>query len=530
MKSCFSLTLLSILLLPLTLSSRAAAQIVVIDDVILMTNRQKKQEEARTHQHLDPPGGENLLPPSPGADEPRLGEERLSPFLLPRALSRRGKRRGQRRTDVRLRGGAPLSPRSEESALTGPLELPDEDEGPANALPLSAAIERLVAVNADLAAKFQDIPKARADILTAGLRSNPFLFVSVSNIPYGHFSEQRPASTSYDITVIQPLDVNGKRRFRIQAAREAKDVLEAQYQDAVRQEIDKLNAAFIDVLEARQAVAALRTGLARLNALAQTIRQRGDKGPQLETSSLALERANAEAALQRAEATLLQARRELALLLGLPAEQAEWLDVKGSLHDRALPPPCPEELVRLALQSRPDLTAYRLGLNRAQADLRREAAESIDNVFLFYTPFTANDYSPLGKQSASGWGLGVLFPVPFFDRNQGDIARACANVTQTQLEGEGLERRIVNEVQYAATEYTLSREVVERYERDILAGARHLRDEQDRLLANGKTSFDSWREARSEYDEVVRDYLEALVYHRRAMRRLNIAVGQNILP
>ncbi|HEY7311315.1 MAG TPA: hypothetical protein VH643_18280, partial [Gemmataceae bacterium] len=96
--------------------------------------------------------------------------------------------------------------------MLGLLELGEEEAG--EGLSLEAAIERLVAVNADLAAKSQDIPKARADVLTAGLRSNPFLFVSVSNIPYGHFSPRRPASTSYDLTLIQPLDVNGKRGCR----------------------------------------------------------------------------------------------------------------------------------------------------------------------------------------------------------------------------------------------------------------------------------------------------------------------------
>ena len=245
---------------------------------------------------------------------------------------------------------------------------------------------------------------------------------------------------------------------------------------------------------------------------------------------LALERVNAEIALPRAEAALLQARRELALLLGLPAERAETLEIRGSLHDFAPAPPCLEELISIALQTRPDLVAYRLGIHRAQADLRRERAEAIDNVFLFYTPFSANDYSPVGKQNASGWGLGVLFPIPLFDRNQGDIARAQVNVTQTRLELQSLERHIINEVQYAATEYALSREVVQQYERDMLADTRHLRDEQSRLFAAGQAGFDSLFEMQKEYEEIVREYLEALAYHRRTMLRLNGAVGQRILP
>jgi cobalt-zinc-cadmium efflux system outer membrane protein len=272
--------------------------------------------------------------------------------------------------------------------------------------------------------------------------------------------------------------------------------------------------------------------LARLNALEETIRRLAEKGPRpaQEINAVKKTRDNTELALPRAEAALLQARRELALLLGIPSEQSSFLDVIGSLHDRAPPPPGVEELIRIALQARPDLIAYRLGISRAQADLRRENTEAIDDIFLFYTPFTANDYSPLGEQSASGWGMGLLFSLPFFDRNQGEIARARANVTQTRMEQQSLERRIINEVRYAATEYVVSRQTVQEYEREILDGARGLRDEQAGLLTNGQASLTALLEAQTEYDEIVRDYLEALAYHRRTMLRLNTAVGQCVLP
>lgn len=532
MKSSLGRVASSVLLMLTIVPDRVVAQIVVIDDLILMTSRQQQQSRARRHRHLDPPGGENLLPPSPGADEPRLGEERHIPLPLPLALSRHGKHRVRRAGEVHLSAGMVPSPHSEESSLAGPLEVPPEDDAPANALSLEAAVEQLLAGNADLAAKYQDIPKARAEVLTAGLRNNPLLFVNVSNIPYGHFSPQRPTATSYDLTLIQPVDINGKRGYRIRAAQEAENVLEAQYQDAVRRKMGWLDEAFLDVLEARQAVRALRDGLARLKALEEAARGPVEKGrrPAADITRLSMARANAELAVPRAEATLLQARRALALLLGISSEQAASLRVTGTLHDCAPSPPCLEELIDIALRMRPDLTAYRLGMNRARADLRRERAEAIDDIFLFYTPFNAFDFSPQGKRSATGWGLAVLFPLPFFDRNQGEIARARVNVTQTQLDLQDLERRIINEVQYAATEYAVSRDAVQQYERDILADARALRDEQDRLFANGQASFDSWQEAQAEYHEIVREYLEALTYHRRTMLRLNRAVGQRVLP
>lgn len=538
MKHYFLLPILSVLLVLAILPERAVAQLVVIDDLILLTSRQQqKQAQARRYRHLDPPGGEDMLP-SPGADESRLGDERRLPLPLPFALARRGRRRIARTRGIRLPSGAAPGPTSPESYLAGPLELPGLDEGPANALSLNAALGRLVGVNSELAAKFQDIPKARAEILSAGLRNNPLVFFNVSNIPYGHFSPQRPSSTNYDLTVIQPLDINGKRCCRIRAAQVAETVLEAEYQDAIRRKLDRLNDVFIDVLEARLALRALQAGLARLQAQEETIRGRGGPAanaaepgePAAFAAGWERMRTNAELAIPRAETALLHARRELALLLGIPSEQACLLDVAGTLHDCAPPPPCMEDLIRIALQTRPDLTAYRLGIGRAVADFRRERAEAVDDVFVFYTPLNANNFSPLGKRNASGWGVGVLFSLPFFDRNQGDIARARLNVKQTQMEQQALERRVINEVQYAATEYAVSGEVVRQYEHGILSDARAVRDEENRLFAVGQSSVDSWLDAQREHDEVVREYLEALAYHRRTMLRLNSALGQRILP
>ena len=129
-------------------------------------------------------------------------------------------------------------------------ELPADDEDNAEGLTLEAAIDRLLASNLDLAAKFQDIPKGRADILSAGLRNDPVLFLSASQLPYQQYSSQRPGTPLYDITLVQPLDVSGKHRSSVRVAEQEYRVLEARYQDAVRHEIDKLYTAYVDVLEA----------------------------------------------------------------------------------------------------------------------------------------------------------------------------------------------------------------------------------------------------------------------------------------
>ena len=133
-------------------------------------------------------------------------------------------------------GVAPLPPPAVPAVPQyGRLELPAaEDDGPPDGLTLDAAIERLIQVNPDLLSKSRELPKARADSVTAGLRANPIVFFSADNAPYGGYSKERPGNNGYGIVLVQPIDVNHKRRYRVIAAEQARGVLKAQYADAVR--------------------------------------------------------------------------------------------------------------------------------------------------------------------------------------------------------------------------------------------------------------------------------------------------------
>ena len=397
---------------------------------------------------------------------------------------------------------------------------------------LEAAIDRLLASNLDLAAKFQDIPKGRADILSAGLRNDPVLFLSASQLPYQQYSSQRPGTPLYDITLVQPLDVSGKHRSSVRVAEQEYRVLEARYQDAVRHEIDKLYTAYVDVLEARALRKTAQAEVAVLTELVETARrlvQKGGQRPRAELTAARLRKARAEITLQHADITLQRVRRNLAVQLAAP-EMADSLRLRGSLHDRAPPPPCTEELIRIAMQSRPDLLSYRLSVERGQAQVRQQRAQGIEDVFLFFSPYQAIDFSAQGKQTANGWEFGFLVPFPALNRNQGNVARAQANVSQMAIEVEAVEQQVVSEVRRAATDYEVSRNEVERYERDLLPGVRSVRDDKYRLYASGQQAIDGFLTAQRDYNETLRQYWEALTRHRRGMLELNSAVGQRLLP
>ena len=519
---------------------RASAQAMLADDIIILSKGRREQEKVRTNSHLGslPGAGERLFRQNPGGGEPRLGEQlRGGAFRTSMqardvlsAASSEGRNVGQARA-ARILPPAILAARA--TPIYGPLEVPESyDEGPPNGLTLDMTIDRLSQVNYGLRTKFQEIPKAQADILSAGLRANPLVFASADGVPYGNYSPRRPGENSYSVVLIQPIDVNRKRLVRVHVAEQARKVLEAQYQDAVRLEIDNLYTAFVDVLDARETVRYASASREGLNRVLKTTEEqyRKDLIPQTEVESAAIQRDSAEVFLEQAETALRQSKRALAVLLDILPAQVDSLEIRGSIRDDWAPPPPPQDLAKLALCVRPDIVSYRLGVRRAEADVSLQRVERFPDVFVLYTPYGFRNNAPLDEKSATSWSVGALVSIPLFNQNQGNIRRAEHNVLQTQIELSGLERQTLSDVERASLDYASTRAAADRLERGILPRARRLRDLKYSLYTQGQENIVTYLNAQRDYNDVVRQYRDALIRHRRSMLRLNTAVGQRVLP
>ena len=437
---------------------------------------------------------------------------------------------------------APATPARSLAIGTGELDrrLAD-DEGPENGLTLDAAIDRMMADNIDIRALRHELTQADADILTAGLRTNPLVYLDSQFIPYGSFTDATPGGpTQYDLNITYPLDVSRKRQARTVVARMAKTALEAQFQDVVRRQIDNVNKAFvglqaarIDMLVAessvRRAEALLEEEIREAKALPATDVAGRRKAADLERElGFSCEKARI-AALDSTEAYE-DAQETLGLLLGVPPERTRDLVPRGGL--RPLVPNLPplDEMVRLAIGLRPDVRAIRLGVSRARAEVDLQRANRIDDVYLFYDPITIQDNAPINAPDSKSWAVGLTFSVPIFNRNQGNIARAQSNVAQTRNELESVERRVASEVRLAEREYQYSKRALERIEKVLLPQAdARLRDAQADFDA-GDISIEDLQEHLEEAAAVSQSHREALVRHRRSMLDVNSAVGMRVLP
>jgi cobalt-zinc-cadmium efflux system outer membrane protein len=419
--------------------------------------------------------------------------------------------------------------------VLGTLALPEgtEEEGPPDGLTLDQALERLVRDNLYLRSNWFEIPQARADVLTASLRANPILYADGQLVPYGQYSRRRPGGPEqYDLNVSHPLDLSGKRQARTAAAERAVSVLEAQFQNAVRLQIDNLYIAYVDVLAARETVRfaqASVAGLEKVLAVTETLYKRSDVF-RPDVLRVRMQREAAEVGVQEARDTERRTKQSLAVLLSMPPDQAETLELRGTIGTKTAPLAATDELIAQALQLRADLTADRLSIQRGLADIRQARAERFADVYLLYQPYTFQNNAPFGEKSATSWALGVTVPVPLYNRNQGGILRATQSVTQMEIAAAGLERRIATEVAQAAHEWAVSAALVKHFAETVLPTARLMLDDSLRLFVSGEQNALAYFNVQREYNSAVRQYRDALIRHRRSMLALNTAVGQRILP
>jgi cobalt-zinc-cadmium efflux system outer membrane protein len=238
----------------------------------------------------------------------------------------------------------PLTPAA--APLYGTLEIPGrstDDDGPADGLTLERAIDVTLQRSLDLRSKYFEIPQARADTLQASLRANPVFYADAQLIPFGQFNRQVPGGpTQYDVNITHPLDVSHKRQARTLVASRAERVLEAQYQEAVRQRIDDVYDAFVlGALAARQTVRYARQsvqGLEKLVAKTEDL-YRGGSVSRTDFNRVKIQLRTAKLGLVDAEAAHRKAKLDLGSLMNLSREEIESMEIRGSINDSGAEPP-----------------------------------------------------------------------------------------------------------------------------------------------------------------------------------------------
>ena len=394
-------------------------------------------------------------------------------------------------------------------------------ERPRPALTIDQAVREAVARNLNLLAERFNVNVADAAVVTASLKPNPVVTVNLFRpdqvlVDAGISPYEQVFRTDY------VLERGGKRARRVDQATLSKSVAELQFLNTTRSLILDVESAFTDVQLAKLNLALAQDNLQAFNNVVQinTVRVRTGDLSQVELSRSRLAALQFQNDVRQQDTKLRVARNHLSTLIGRGPD-GDALDVVGELRKD---PQAIEydTLRRQALDGRPDLRAVRTDQARSVADLRLQLA----NGKIDYT--VSGEYHRQEGADVHGNSYGLFFsaPLPIFNRNQGEIARAQVQQEQLKAKVQALENDIASEVANAYAQYSTTREIVDTIERQMLIQAQDVRTTTEYSYRRGEASFIEFLDAVRAYNETMQSYNDARAEYARSLYTLDSISGK----
>jgi len=168
----------------------------------------------------------------------------------------------------------------------------------------------------------------------------------------------------------------------------------------------------------------------------------------------------------------------------------------GNLSD--LPQGDPEQWFETIATGSPEVRIAQLGLSKAQAVLARSKKEAIPDLELrggLQQNLETNDTTgrPLGLQGFAEVGI----EIPVFNRNQGNVSAAQADVERSQEEVQRVQLSLRQRASRPFANYESARAAVERY--------------RDRMIPHAQEAYDL---ARGKYEQMAAAYPQVLIAQR----------------
>ncbi len=293
------------------------------------------------------------------------------------------------------------------------------------------------------------VDEAKAAILQARLSPNPLLVLQSEDL--------RPWAKGFDFAnqtedygyLGQVFELDGKRGRRISLAGARAAQAQAQGDLALRQITVRVVTAYWNAVAQQQIIVLLREDMAAVDQTVQYLQNRVDAGATrgVDLLRLQIERDRLEISLATAERDAAQARLELFRQIGIAPYDARLTD---KLEQIVVVPPIS---VETALAQRPDVIAARDAITAAQADLKLQHAQAVPDLDALAGYKRNSGADTIFTQ--------IQIPLPFRNRNQGEIERARSSILTAQASLALLEAQVRAEIEQAEQGYAAQQRIVQ---------------------------------------------------------------------
>ena len=339
---------------------------------------------------------------------------------------------------------------------------PNPPPAPSAPFTMQQVVEQALAHNPVLLSSLENLLSMKGQEVQAGVRQNPNLFVSGSDIS---LSANNPASPyAYDVGVNRLFERGQKRRWRLDIAKNATAQTDAQYHDQIRQVTLQVKQSFTTLVLAKATLKLAQDNLRDYRHVLQINHDRYDNGDigKLDYERLDLQLAQFESDESSAEMNLVQASDQLQLLMGYQ-KPSRTFDITGDI----VPPAVPGNLTDLeqkALAARPDYRAAQAATRVADANVKLTYANGTAD------PTIEGDYQRAATYNSAGFSVSI--PIRIFDRNQGNKDTSKYQAIASRFGEVAAQNQVYSDVDQAWIGYTTSKVLSDRYNGHYLEEAK----------------------------------------------------------
>ncbi|MDG4653135.1 TolC family protein [Chryseobacterium arthrosphaerae] len=375
--------------------------------------------------------------------------------------------------------------------------------------------------NLSYASRKYNVSMAEAAIQTAGMFPDPQLEVETSNN-----GVNKNMGYVYGTSIGWTLELGGKRKARINLAKNQSELSKIQLQDFFRNLRADASLGYIDALRSKAMLEVQQDSYQNILQLAKSdsIRYRlgtislvTSKQSKLEAASLLNEVYQAESAEQ-------QSLTNLAVFLSDHRFTGRNVDGDFNAFNRDFNI---DDLILQALNERADLLAAKQNTQVAKSQISLEKANRVIDLGIsagaeHHTEAT-NEIAP--SPTVNAVKLGLSIPLKFSNRRNAGLKIAEMAHSQAEVEYQQIEQGIQAEVIQAYQQYSATQKQVKQFHNGMLTEAKSILEGITYSYKRGESSILEVLNAQRTYNGIRKDYYQALADNAAALIELERRVG-----
>jgi outer membrane protein, heavy metal efflux system len=363
-----------------------------------------------------------------------------------------------------------------------------------------------------------NVDMAQTDITTASIRPNPSASLSVVQVPFSKdfadntkFTDPQNRQVTYQVS--KPIQIMGQRRYKIKQANEALDIARISLTDYERNFLGQVAQKWLDVWYASQKLYLLSKAKANADTLfsINKIRLRNQVITPTEFSRTEIIYQQYNLMIVGAKQNLLSETKNLTVLLGDSISRTV-----DSVGFGFKPVAEFDSILSYALLNRADVLYAQKFAQAAQTNIL------LQNAIAYPQPEIGVSY---GSQNKVPYvGAFIAIPLPVFDRNQGQVAKAKISLNQAQTLTNATIQKVKVEIYNAYQEYLTSKSTYEKYE-ELMGKSDDVLEKVKISYVKGGTTILDYLEAERSWFDMENNHFDAQYNYRKNYLLLLVAAN-----